>query len=87
MDSSDDVLSKTAADGLPIPHIELRKRVWYMARGGKSDIAVTYVHGDLTRHVSADEHDPELSRPPTYLERKFLHFRRILPGTRNVCAH
>jgi hypothetical protein len=39
VDSSDEVLAKAAAQGLPIPLIEVRKRIWYMAAEGKSDIA------------------------------------------------
>ena len=85
--SSDERLQLRSDEGNPIPYISLRRRVWQQSLKGTRNLSVTYRRGPVRRVVQAAEKDPELSSPPSYLERKFLRFRQILPRDRNVCAH
>jgi hypothetical protein len=85
--SSDAVLSDLAREGHPVPFYVLRKRVNEVASAGATGIAIQYTRAGQTSSTTAAERDPELSRAPSYLERKLLRFRTILPRDANVCSH
>jgi len=86
-ESSDPWLEDVVARGYPIPWVMLKRRVWETDAEGAGALAVTYVrHG--ARRVVPDAHsDPELMEAPSYLERKLLNFRMILPADANRCEH
>ena len=67
--------------------VMLKRRVWETDAEGAGALAVTYVR-DGARRVVPDAHsDPELMEAPSYLERKLLNFRIILPADANRCEH
>ncbi len=67
-----------------MPFFDLRRRVSSLAHNGTKNISVTYVRNGRTSEVDAAESDPDLSTPPSLLERKLLLFRAI---TRQECPH
>ena len=87
IDSSDGRIARLAAEPYPVPMIWLRRLVWERTTQSSSRIAITLERDGAVRRVENAEADPELGRPPTLLERKFLRFRDILPREKNVCAH
>jgi hypothetical protein len=87
IDSSNARIARLAAEPYPVPTIWLRRLVWEQASQDPRAIALTLKRDGALRHVENAESDPELGRPPTLLERKFLRFRDILPREKNVCAH
>jgi hypothetical protein len=85
--SSDPELEELAREGLPVPFYVLRKRVWEAASAGATGIEVSYARGGRPFATSAAEREPDLNEAPSWFERKFLRFRKILPMDANVCAH
>lgn len=85
--SSDRELADLATLGYPVPFYVLRRRVVELVEQGVEDVAITYTRDGEHRAVAAAEHDPELSDAPSYLERKLLRFRTILPMDANACSH
>ena len=84
--SSDPELSRTAASAHLLPFIALRTRVDELRRQGVTGVSVTYVRDGRRREVTDAGSDPELSKPPSYLERKLVRFR-VIPTGDNVCTH
>jgi hypothetical protein len=85
--SSDPELTELAGKGYLVPVYVLRERLAELAAEGARGVALTYTRDGERVVVHAAEADPELARAPSYLERKLLRFREILPRDANVCAH
>jgi hypothetical protein len=87
MPGSDPALEE-AFGGRPLPRYELTREVWKLAQEGKrSNIALVLEDGGATRSFAAAEKEPSLAVEPSYLEAKFLRFRRIVPAEPGKCEH
>ena len=75
--STDPAIDSLARAGLPVPLIEVRRRVVDAAAGGRESVAVSYDVDGVLRVVEHAERDPALSQPLTWLERHWLRFRPI----------
>lgn len=74
--------------GRPVTRYELTSIIWQQARErGRRGIRIVLLdRGKVFRYGHA-ETIPELLREPSFLERKMLKFRRIIPARRGECAH
>ena len=82
--SNDSRLQSAARQGLPIPFIDLHRRIFNLLRQGQRNISVTYIRNGKAVQVASAESDPELAAAPSLLERKLLLFRKI---TVEGCPH
>ncbi len=85
--SSDPKLAELARKGFPVPFQALRQRVWEAATAGAQGIALVYRRGEREITTSQAELDPELAAEPSFVERKLVGFRPILPMHANRCSH
>ncbi len=86
LESSDVQLGRFAARRNDVPLAWVRRRIWELTEYGEENIRVVYELDGVRREVDAAENDPVLSEPLSFLERKFLRFRKI-PRGENVCRH
>lgn len=85
--SSDPEIADLADAGYEVPFYELRRRVAELTADGVRGIAITFERAGVLHTVTAAEQDPEISRAPSFVERKLLRFRTILPYDANSCSH
>lgn len=81
--SSDPGLAALARTGRPVPFFDLRLRAHEVA-AAEGDFSVSFERGGERRDVASAVADPELSRAPSWLERKLVRFRAIQESR---CGH
>ena len=76
-----------AERGTAVPWFTVRRHVAAAANGGRRGIQLAYIR-DGIRHATANaEADPEFAAPIPWLAHKFLVFREVDTGPRQMCRH
>ena len=85
--SSDVYLQGLADRSVAVPFYTFSDHVQRMARYGAKNIEVVFSRGGVEHSLSNAEADPELLRPHSWLQRKFLVFREVDTGVHQMCKH
>ncbi|HSQ49949.1 MAG TPA: hypothetical protein VLL94_01640, partial [Nitrospiraceae bacterium] len=86
IDSNDPTIAGFSRGWDAVPAFWVRRRVSQLAERGRTGITLTYTRNGETRSLTTAETDPEFSRPPSWIESKFLNFR-VFRATLNECMH